>query len=88
MIASNLLLSLFVLVIALRFPLGWPFSTSAAALCMAMLCFSLGPGALTFVVVSEMLPLYMCATSQASAAQASAGRAIVSQARISQARDS
>mmetsp|Transcript_5061 Transcript_5061/g.16729 ORF Transcript_5061/g.16729 Transcript_5061/m.16729 type:complete len:509 (+) Transcript_5061:98-1624(+) len=65
MIVSNFFLSLFVLVIALRFPLGWPFGTSAIALCLAMLCFSLGPGALTFVVVSEMLPLYMCARSQA-----------------------
>jgi len=59
MVFSNLALSIFVLCIALRFPLGWPLAASATSLCFAMLFFSLGPGALTFVVVSEMLPLYM-----------------------------
>ena len=56
---SNLALSAFTALIGLRFLFHWPVSASAAALCLAMLSFSLGPGPLTFVVISEMLPLHL-----------------------------
>ena len=57
--ASNLLVSLSVFSIALKFLLGWPTAAGAASLCLVMLFFSLGPGPLTFVVVNEIVPLHL-----------------------------
>ena len=48
---------LMVFTIALKFLLGWSTAAGAAALCLTMLFFSLGPGPLTFVVVNEIVPL-------------------------------
>ena len=57
MVGSNLLVSLLVFCIALKFAFDWPTAVGALSLCAVMLFFSLGPGPLTFVVVNEMLPL-------------------------------
>lgn len=57
MASTNLIVSLFVFLIALKFSLDWPTAAGAACLCLVMLFFSLGPGPLTFVVINEMLPL-------------------------------
>lgn len=55
--ASNLLVSVLVFTIALKFLLGWSTAAGALSLCLVMFFFSLGPGPLTWVVVNEMVPL-------------------------------
>ena len=54
---SNLLVSLAVFAIALKFACDWPAEVGAVALSLVMLLFSLGPGPLTWVVINEVLPL-------------------------------
>ena len=56
---SNLIVSLLVLSIGLKFLWNWPTAVGAASLCLVMLFFSLGPGPLTFVVVNEIVPLHL-----------------------------
>ena len=56
---SNLIVSLLVLSIGLKFLWHWPTAVGAASLCLVMLFFSLGPGPLTFVVVNEIVPLHL-----------------------------
>jgi len=54
---SNLVLSVLVFTIALKFLLDWPTLAGAVSLCLVMFSFSMGPGPLTFVVVNEIVPL-------------------------------
>ena len=54
LVGSNLIVSLLVLSIGLKFLWHWPTAVGAASLCLVMLFFSLGPGPLTFVVVNEI----------------------------------
>jgi len=58
-VGSNLIVSLLVLSIGLKFLWHWPTAVGAASLCLVMLFFSLGPGPLTFVVVNEIVPLHL-----------------------------
>ena len=59
LVGSNLLVSLLVFSIALKFLWHWPTALGATSLCLVMLFFSLGPGPLTFVVVNEIVPLHL-----------------------------
>ena len=51
-------MALSVLLLALVFAFDWPVAVAVVALCAVMLCFSLGPGPLTNVVLNELLPLH------------------------------
>ena len=59
LVGSNLLVSVLVFSIGLKFLWDWPTAIGATSLCLVMLFFSLGPGPLTFVVVNEIVPLHL-----------------------------